>query len=153
MTMPDKLQLLCACPDYFHGTGKPTKRKTTCKQCKRIRLPFKPVGGTLRMLSPPCAMNATVARNCFATVRLPPTSSFDYQRPTILYGEYDPYNFLRQSRLLYTVSNHFIWTIFFLTLQYFLKHLDRKMVSQWVNSLIWYLKTSTEEALFYGNAI
>lgn len=105
MTMPDKLQFfLCSCPEYFHGTGKAIKKKATCRKCKGIRLPLKPIGGTVRVLSPPCLSEAAVTRNCFATVRLPAKSVFDRQRPTILCEEYDPYNFLRQSRLLYAVN-------------------------------------------------
>lgn len=100
--MPDKVHFLCSCPEYLHGTGKPTKKKTTCKQCKGIKLPFAPIGGTVRMISTPYVLDATTARNCVGTVRLPSTTStsFTRQRPTILCGEHDPYDFLRQSRLL-----------------------------------------------------
>lgn len=111
MTMPDKINLLCACPEYLNGTGKPTKKKTTCKQCKGVKLPFTPVGGTMRMFptSPPAyafdPSNVALARNCFGTVRLPQTTSqFEHKRPTILYKDNDPYNFLRQSRLLCMVN-------------------------------------------------
>lgn len=104
MTMPDKQQFLCSCPEYFHGTGKAIKKKTTCKKCRGIRVPFKPIGGTVRVLSPPCLPEAAVSRNFFATVRLPSKTIFERQRPTILCEEYDPYNFLRHSRLLYTVK-------------------------------------------------
>lgn len=106
--MPDKINVLCACPEYLNGTGKPTKKKTTCKQCKGIKLPFAPVGGTVRIFptSPMSyVFDAALARNCFGTVRLPPSSvsPFERQRPTVLYKDNDPYNFLRQSRLLCTV--------------------------------------------------
>lgn len=100
MTMPDKIHFLCSCPDYLHGTGKPTKKKTTCKQCKGIKLPFAPIGGTVRMIASPYVFDPSIARNCVGTVRLP--SHLDHrQRPTILCGDHDPYDFLRQSRLLY----------------------------------------------------
>lgn len=100
--MPDKVHFLCSCPEYLHGTGKPTKKKTTCKQCKGVKLPFAPIGGTVRMVSSPYVLDATTARNCVGTVRLPASSSssFTRQRPTILCGDHDPYDFLRQSRLL-----------------------------------------------------
>lgn len=101
MTMPDKVHFLCSCPEYIHGTGKPTKKKTTCKQCKGVKLPFAPIGGTMRMLSTPYIFDGNVARNCVGTVRLPSTSAYGRQRPTILCGDHDPYDFLRQSRLLY----------------------------------------------------
>lgn len=96
MTMPDKVHILCSCPDYLHGTSK-IKKKTTCKQCKGIKLPFVPIGGTVRMVPTPYVFDA-VPRNCVGTVRLP-SSSFTRHRPTILCGEHDPYDFLRQSRL------------------------------------------------------
>lgn len=100
MTMPDKIHFLCSCPDYLHGTGKPTKKKTTCKQCKGIKLPLAPIGGTVRMIASPYVFDPSIARNCVGTVRLP--SHLDHrQRPTILCGDHDPYDFLRQSRLLY----------------------------------------------------
>lgn len=102
MTMPDKVHFLCSCPEYIHGTGKPTKKKTTCKQCKGVKLPFAPIGGTVRMLSTPYIFDATISRNCVGTVRLPSTSAYGRQRPTILCGDHDPYDYLRQSRLLYT---------------------------------------------------
>lgn len=104
MTMPDKRQLLCSCPEYFHGSEKSHKKKTTCKKCKGIRVPLKPIGGTVRVLSTPCHPETAIYRNFFATVRLPSKSDFERQRPTILCEEYDPYNFLRYSRLLYTVK-------------------------------------------------
>ncbi|XP_055307571.1 uncharacterized protein LOC129571745 isoform X2 [Sitodiplosis mosellana] len=99
MIMPDKIHFLCSCPDYLRGTAKPTK-KTTCKQCKGIKLPFAPIGGTVRMLSTPYVLDSAVTRNCFGTVRLPSALSYERQRPRLLCRENDPYNFLRQSRLL-----------------------------------------------------
>ncbi|XP_031623046.1 uncharacterized protein LOC116340139 isoform X2 [Contarinia nasturtii] len=96
--MPDKVHFLCSCSQYVHGSGKPTKKKITCKQCKGIKLPFTPIGGTVRVFSTPYVLDAAVTRNCFGTVRFPPTC--ENQRPTILCRENDPYNFLRQSRLL-----------------------------------------------------
>lgn len=108
MTMPDKINFLCSCPEYLHGTGKLTKKKTTCKQCKGIKVPFAPMGGTVRMFPTSHHLDPLLARNCFGTVRIPSTSSFEHQRPTILCKETDPYNFLRQSRLLSTVGRfHF----------------------------------------------
>lgn len=113
MTMPDKVQFLCSCSDYLNGTsGKLTKKKTNCKQCKGIKLPFAPIGGTLRMFSTPYVFDPVVTRrrNCVGTVRLPSSSSkattaafaTAHRRPTILCGDHDPYDFLRQSRLLYS---------------------------------------------------
>lgn len=113
MTMPDKVQFLCSCSDYLNGTsGKLTKKKTNCKQCKGIKLPFAPIGGTLRMFSTPYVFDPVVTRrrNCVGTVRLPSSSSAAataafataHRRPTILCGDHDPYDFLRQSRLLYS---------------------------------------------------
>lgn len=98
MTMPDKIHYLCNCPDYLHGTGKQTKKKkkATCKHCKGARLPFTPIGGTVRIHSTPYV----TLRNYFGTVRLPPRStSYEHQSSTILCREIDPYNLLRQSRL------------------------------------------------------
>lgn len=102
--MPDKIQLLCSCPEYMHGNEKKTKKKTTCKKCKGIKLPLLAIGGTVRMFSPPCVLDAAFTRNCYGTVRVPTSSYYDRQRSTILCREYDPYDCLRQSRLLYTVS-------------------------------------------------
>lgn len=114
--MPDKVQFLCSCSDYLNGTsGKLTKKKTNCKQCKGIKLPFAPIGGTLRMFSTPYVFDPAVTRrrNCVGTVRLPSSTSATtttaaaafataHRRPTILCGDHDPYDFLRQSRLLYS---------------------------------------------------
>lgn len=114
MTMPDKVQFLCSCPDYLNGTnGKLTKKKTNCKQCKGIKLPFAPIGGTVRMFSTPYVFDPVVTkrRNCVGTVRLPssssslPPSAIAHRRPTILCGDHDPYDFLRQSRLMYSTGN------------------------------------------------
>lgn len=116
MTMPDKVQFLCSCPDYLNGTsGKLTKKKTNCKQCKGIKLPFAPFGGTVRMFSTPYVFDPAVTkrRNCVGTVRLPSSSAATpsamaatiaatHRRPTILCGDHDPYDFLRQSRLMYS---------------------------------------------------
>lgn len=111
--MPDKMHFLCSCPDYLHGTGKQTKRKTACKHCKGIKLPFTAIGGTVRMFSTtPYILDSAVTRNCFATVRLPSTLSCEHQRPTVLCRENDPYNFLRQSRLLCTVFFYFYFFFF-----------------------------------------
>lgn len=101
--MPDKVHFLCSCPDYLHGTGKPTKKKTTCKQCKGIKLPFAPIGGTVRMIATPYAFDPAIVRNCVGTVRLSSNAQpFGFrQRPTILCGDHDPYDVLRQSRLMY----------------------------------------------------
>lgn len=117
MTMPDKIPFLCSCPDYLNGTKKYSKKTSTCKQCKGSRIAFTPIGGTVRMISSPfnlfdsskASAAATVRRNCVGTVRLPSTSASSSSafaqknRPTILLlnGETDPYDFIRQSRLLY----------------------------------------------------
>lgn len=95
--MPDKIQLLCSCADYLCGSGKPAKKKTVCKQCKGIKLPFAPIGGTVRIFPTPYILDATTRKNYFKTVRLPSTS-YEHQK------NHDPYNFLRQSRLLCTVK-------------------------------------------------
>lgn len=110
--MPDKVQFLCSCPDYLNGTsGKLTKKKTNCKQCKGIKLPFAPFGGTVRMFSTPYVFDPVVTkrRNCVGTVRLPSSSPSatgvaTHRRPTILCGDHDPYDFLRQSRLMYSAN-------------------------------------------------
>lgn len=104
--MPDKVHFLCSCPDYLHGTGKPTKKKTTCKQCKGIKLPFAPIGGTVRMIATPYCLDPAIMRNCVGTVRLSSSGGGGVpfgirQRPTILCGDHDPYDMLRQSRLMY----------------------------------------------------
>lgn len=103
--MPDKIQFLCSCPEYLSGTTKCSKKKSTCKKCKGIKLPLVPIGGTVRMLPPPIHNPINVQRYCSATVRLPSSSNgsryTSNRRPTILSGDRDPYDFLRQSRLLY----------------------------------------------------
>lgn len=54
------------------------------------------------MIATPYVLDPAIARNCVGTVRLPNASPFGHrQRPTILCGDHDPYDFLRQSRLLY----------------------------------------------------
>lgn len=103
--MPDKIQFLCSCHDYLSGTAKYSKKKSTCKRCKGIKLPLVPIGGTVRMLPPPMLNPVGVQRFCAATVRLPSSAHgsryANSRRPTILSGDRDPYDFLRQSRLLY----------------------------------------------------
>lgn len=64
------------------------------------------------MFSTPYVFDPVVTRrrNCVGTVRLPSSSSkattaafaTAHRRPTILCGDHDPYDFLRQSRLLYS---------------------------------------------------
>lgn len=100
--MPDKIQLSCSCSQYLHGTGKPPKKKIICKNCKGIKLPFTPIGGTVRVFSTPYVLDTTATKKSFGTVRF--LSAYERQRPTILCRENDPYNFLRQSRLLYRVN-------------------------------------------------
>lgn len=101
--MPDKIHFLCSCPEYLRGTAK-TSRKTTCKYCKGLKIPFTPIGGTVRMFSTPYVLDAAATRNCFGTVRFPSTLSHERQRPRTLCTENDPYNFLRQSRLVCMVN-------------------------------------------------
>lgn len=104
--MTDKIQLLCSCPDYFHKINKTTKKRVICKQCKGAVIPTYSVG-TMRIFPTPWNFNTNIYKNGFATVRVPPTSAFEYQRPTILTEKYDPYNFLRRSRMLYTVNEQY----------------------------------------------
>lgn len=102
MTMPDKIQFLCSCAEYLCGSGKPTKKKSICKQCKGIKLPFAPIGGTVRLFPTSYVLDAATKKNYFQTVRLP-SNSFENQRQTVLCRDHDPYDFLRQPRLLCTV--------------------------------------------------
>lgn len=103
--MPDKIQFLCSCPEYLSGTTKCAKKKITCKKCKGIKLPLVPIGGTVRMLPPPIHNPHNMQRYSAATVRLASSSNssryLSSRRPTILNGDRDPYDFLRQSRLIY----------------------------------------------------
>lgn len=98
--MPDKVRFLCSCPGYLNGTTKYSKKKTTCKQCKGIKLPMVPIGGTVRMVTTPYALDVPSNRNGAATVRIP--SNVSHNRPSILCGDHDPYDYIRQSRLLYS---------------------------------------------------
>lgn len=104
--MPDQIQFLCSCAEYLCGSKKPTKKKSICKQCKGIKLPFAPIGGTVRLFSNTYVLDTAARKKYFKTVRLPSTN-FEHHKNTVLCGDNDPYNFLRQSRLLPTVKKMF----------------------------------------------
>lgn len=98
--MPELAVVLCSCREYLTGTKRDVKKATVCKKCKGSRLPITPIGGTVRIHSSQCIIQAN-NRNSAGTVRLPSTySSSSKQRPSILNAESDPYDVMRRSRLL-----------------------------------------------------
>lgn len=98
--MPELAVVLCSCREYLTGTKREVKKATVCKKCKGSRLPITPIGGTVRIHSSQCIIQAN-NRNSVGTVRLPSTySSSSKQRPSILNADSDPYDVMRRSRLL-----------------------------------------------------
>lgn len=101
--MPEKVRILCSCPEYLTGFEKRNmKKKTACKQCKGLQLPMSSIG-TVRAVSTSYGFDAPLpSQYCFATLRLPRSPYFDHQRQAFL-CEHDPYKCLRQSQLLHLV--------------------------------------------------
>lgn len=95
--------MLCTCPDYVNGTKRSSKKSpTTCKKCKRTRLPLSsnnesPKFGTVRCY-PTTNHQTTGAATPLRAGTMRATSSS--ARPSILpTTQADPYDLMRRSRL------------------------------------------------------